>query len=192
MKKILRRFHKKKTKNGIHVPTKMYQNFSNLIHTFEYFYNNQIQYEKPEYITIRSIFCSLQEIVELHLEKCLTEHEKRIDKKIMDDLFKGNLSFYKKYKTLHEIQIIFDSDFEILQTLKNVRNALVHLNEESCNQDISLIKPYATSKGLLEFILKVDKTVKFTEITSSQEAGRKILPPYINEILQIHQMPYET
>src|SRR6478736_8446787 len=105
MKKILRRFNKRKTNRGIHVPTKMYENFSSLIRTFEYFYDNQIQYERPEYITMRSIFCSLQEIVELHLESCLIRHEEKIDKKIMAELYNGNLSFYKKYKTLHEIQI---------------------------------------------------------------------------------------
>lgn len=187
--KKLRRFIKSHSKLGIHIPTENYRKFSSLTSTMEDFYFQQIMPDKPEYSRLRSIICSLTEIVGLHCESIIFFlGDSVFGKKFLNRLKAGNESFYNKYAWMLDKKLIDENDFQVLENLKNLRNSLIHLDENSSRSEYIAIKPYATSAGLMGLFIKIDQIVN--KIDSIYGTGKelkcRIIPGFFDEMLIYH------
>jgi len=125
-----RRFTRKESNRGIHVPPDRYYRFIGKLENLLMHLESKILGYLPEEKSLRLIFINLLIILDNDLTYVITQKIKTSsvlkDKKILSSIKKNTLSFKSKVEYAKKEQLITQKDFLILDQIRKIRNFFSH------------------------------------------------------------------
>lgn len=169
-------------RGSFHVRTQNYDKFATTLYALSNYLERRILPVEPEEAHMKSILLSFHNILEYEMESVIRVHAKdnKSDKntnfvKKMEEGYKG---FKSKYKFLNNEGLITDDEGKILEEIRVLRNAHVHLKPRAKRKKFKYFDASLMTLAVLrQMFVGVEKILKKLRQLSVNKEIWSVLPP---------------
>jgi len=150
--------------------------------------NTRLLPQEPEEVSIARILLSLQNILELELEKAIRQFTKRNasdqNNAFLKKMENGFVSFKTKFEWAHSKRLLTKREYDVMEEIRKIRNKQTHFRPTNRRVKYKYFKhPLITRQALIALFTDVnDAVLKLSKISGSREKWQVIPPGYAEEM----------